>query len=100
MAVKRKSAEPAASLPPSAAEMLIASVQQAKSNGPPDPSSDALAELRKLVEYNDSCASFSKRVSYAQAIDLLREHGWTGSTRYALNHVCARLLGRTSFGQA
>lgn len=64
----------------------------------PAPSGEALAELRKLCEYNDGAPSARDRVSMDQAIAMLREYGWTGQGRSALNTVCVTLLGRSSYG--
>jgi hypothetical protein len=64
------------------------------------PSPKALAELRKLLEHNDTVArSGAGRVSADAAIEMLRAYGWKGAGRGSLNAVC-RQLGRHSYGTA
>ena len=73
-------------------------IQQARaaSHAPADPPAEALAELGKILAYND-CASATRRVSAQAAIDMLRAHGWTGTSRDGLSALCARRLGRRSY---
>lgn len=63
----------------------------------PDPSAQALAELRLLLEHNDT-ATKHERVGADAAINMLRGLGWKGTSRKALNAVCTRLFGRRSYG--
>lgn len=58
----------------------------------------ALAELRKLIEHNDSQSRPSMRVNAAQAIELLQSHGVKVSGRITLDRVCRERLGRKTYG--
>lgn len=55
-----------------------------------------LAELRKVVEHNDS-APVHQRVSSADACKLLTEGGYSCTTLATLVVVCRNQLGRTSW---
>jgi hypothetical protein len=57
---------------------------------------EALAELRKICEHNDT--NPSAKVTARDTIAMLRSaHGWTGQTCTTLSEVCRRSLGRKSF---
>jgi hypothetical protein len=40
----------------------------------------AIAELEKIIRYNDSCKDASLRVRRSEVITLLNQYGWSGST--------------------
>lgn len=61
-----------------------------------EPSAAALAELQKVLQYNDS-APWGKRVSADAALDMLSSSGWDHS-RQALDALCRRRFGRRSYG--
>lgn len=61
------------------------------------PSAAGMRELKKVLAHNDA-APWRSKVSARDAIKLLREHGWTGASRPALDSLCARSFGRTSYG--
>ncbi len=76
-------------------------IEKRKTNRPGSleaPSAKALAELRTIVDHNDTCDRAVK-VTVEATIELLRDHGWAGRTRQALNSVCVNYLERTSFAQ-
>jgi hypothetical protein len=79
----------------SAADALIAKVSRGTSIAPPSPA--ALAELRKVLDYNDATRAPTKRVSAGSAIEMMRGMGWQGSSKTVLDRVC-RELGRRSYG--
>ncbi len=81
---------------PTAAE-LIAAVRGGTSTGVPTPA--ALAELREIIEYNDTESAPTKRVGQDAAIALLRSHGWQGCSRSALLHLCRTVLSRSSWSK-
>ncbi|HEY3496233.1 MAG TPA: hypothetical protein VGK73_16150 [Polyangiaceae bacterium] len=64
----------------------------------PDPSPEALAELRKLIDHNDACGSMRGRVRAERAVEMLRGLGWAGGSRQALDTLCTRVFGRSSYG--
>ena len=63
----------------------------------PDPSREAQAELRKILEWNDS-ARWNQRVGHPAVLQLLQTMGWQGRNRQTLDRLCARLFGRKTFG--
>jgi hypothetical protein len=77
------------------ADALIAKVRLGTSIAP--PSSAAMAELRKVLAYNDATRAPTKRVSIDAAIEMLRGMGWQGSSKSSLDRVC-REIGRRSYG--
>jgi hypothetical protein len=103
MAQKKKAVDTTAGLVPAglprpltgkAAELIIAA--QAGPASLPFPPA-ALAELRKVCEYNDG-ASFRSRVTCDHALEMLQEMGVPCASRTALNHACRKHLKRSSFG--
>jgi hypothetical protein len=87
MTSKRTQTDPAAA--------LIAQVQRPAKDELP---ADAIAALRKLVEYNDTRAATGPgRVTQRAAIDMLRKFGWVGGIS-AFDGLCRRVLGRRSWG--
>lgn len=78
------------------AAALIAAAQ-AKAVSTPDLTPEQLAELTTIVNHNDS-AGLRTRVPARSTLDLLGQLGWTGRSKRALDHVCQKQLGRTSFG--
>lgn len=85
---------PTASTSPAAA--LIA--KAAKEMCHEDPNGVACAELSKILTHNDVCRSMRERVGANSVVDMLRELGWRGASRSALDSFCARRFGRKSFG--
>lgn len=63
----------------------------------PMPSEDALAELKQLLDHNDS-STHRERVSAPDAIAMLKGMGWRGRERGALDTVCRMAFGRKSYG--
>jgi succinylarginine dihydrolase len=78
------------------ADALIAERQRGTSR--PLPSGEALAELQKVLAWNDTHTAPTKKVSRAQAIEMLRKLGWTGESETSLDKVCREALGRRSYG--
>ena len=62
----------------------------------PDLAPAVLAELKKLVEYNDQEPSMAKRIGSSKAVDMLRSHGVHISER-TLDKICKNQLKRTSY---
>jgi hypothetical protein len=60
------------------------------------PSAAGMRELKRVLAYNDT-APWRSKVSATDAIKLLREHGWQGVSRAALDTLCAT-LGRRTYG--
>ncbi len=83
---------------PSPAAALIAKAKNPKTVE--DVGSGGIEALRELIAHNDSISrSDSSRVSADAATKMLRDHfGWSGNSRCALNSLCRRLFGRTSWG--
>lgn len=80
-----------------AADALIATAK-AKGESPiPLPDPKTLAELKRIVEYNDTATSRS-RVTVDDTIAFLRSRGWAGNCKQALVRVCVSALGRKSWG--
>lgn len=78
------------------ADTLIA---RAKTGGREMPSAAALAELKKLIDHNDSVGTNnSRRVAAVAACDLLASHGFECGSRDRLNSVCKAAFGRRSYG--
>jgi hypothetical protein len=61
------------------------------------PSAIALAELKKVILYNDS--SPPRRVTVRMVLDMLSTHGYPCGTR-RLDTVCQMAFGRTGFTHA
>jgi hypothetical protein len=78
------------------AEDLIKRASAATTLAP--PSAKAMAELKKVLEHNDAARGNHRRVRAEDACELLRAHGWSGSSRTALDTLCQKVLGRRSFG--
>jgi hypothetical protein len=76
------------------ADALIAKASEGQHMA--DPSATALAELGKVLEYNDE-APHKRRVSAAAAIEMMQSLGWKGS-RQALDALCRRSFGRRTYG--
>lgn len=81
---------------PIAASELIGLRTQRRSV--PPPSKEAIVELRKLCQHNDT-ASTSRRVGREAAIALLKSYGWAGGSDSALNLLCIMALQRKSYAQ-
>lgn len=79
------------------AAALIAKAQAKGVTSIPLPDAATLAELRKLVEYNDT-ATHKSRVTIKDAIEFLRARGWNGGCKQALDRLCVSALGRRSYG--
>jgi len=80
----------------SPAAALIASKRPLQT---PDPSDHGLNALSELIAHNDQCGSNNAKVSATSAIKMLREHySWAGNGRTALDSLCARRLGRKTYG--
>lgn len=79
---------------PSPAAKLIE--QQSAYRIIPDPSPEALAEVKRLLDHNDVAAR-PHRVSAEAATKMLQDMGWTGVARSALDSLCARHFGRKSY---
>lgn len=85
---------PRAALAPSAAKLIAAAKQRTAVEAPSD---DGMAELRALVEYNDTVPC-PARVSADDALEMLRGYGWARASRGALDALCKRAFGRKSYG--
>ena len=80
---------------PTKAAALIAAAQS-KSRAP-DPSPEALAELKALLDHNDA-SSRTYRVSAEAATKMLNGMGWAPRARRCLDDLCRRHFGRHSYG--
>ena len=64
-----------------------------------DASREAMDEVERICEYNDSVGVNCRRISAATVVDKLRsEFGWEGNSRRHLNKLCQKRLGRQSYG--
>lgn len=82
---------------PSPAAALIARVA-GRTATPDTPSEAALAELRAVIEHNDSLRGNYGRVRAEDAVEMLAALGWGGASRTALNTLCRKILRRRSYG--
>lgn len=79
------------------AAALIASVSRGTTRD--DPPAEAIAQLRRLCEHNDSQTANVKKVGSQAAVEMLQAHyAWKGSSKSALDSLCRRALGRKSWG--
>lgn len=69
----------------------------AKGSALAPPNAAGMRELKRVLAHNDA-APWGSKVSARDAIKLLRAHGWKGSSRHALDSLCAGSFGRTSYG--
>lgn len=76
------------------ADALIAKASRGQHMTDPNPT--ALAELQKVLKYNDD-APHKRKVSAVAAVEMLHSFGWAGS-RQALDSLCRRSFGRRSYG--
>lgn len=63
------------------------------------PSAEALKELREILAYNDEARHIGDRVSKADAIQMLRAHGWAAHGTQTLDRLCQEVLDRKSYAQ-
>jgi hypothetical protein len=86
--------QPLPSAAPAAAKLIAAAKARQFTAA---PSEAAMAELNEVLAYNDT-VPFRARVSAADMIAHLSEHGWTCTSRVGLDSMCKRVLGRKSYG--
>jgi hypothetical protein len=84
--------------PPARAAALIAQAKAGAVRVTP-PSAAALADLKALIDHNDSVSSSGPgRVVADTAIKMLQEYGWRGNSRKTLDALCAAQFGRRTYG--
>ncbi len=71
-------------------------IHEAQRDPIPDPDGPTLDELRTVVIFNDAVGE-PRRVKADRVVDMLRQRGWIGVSRYDLDALCQRALGRCSY---
>lgn len=71
-------------------------IKNAAKAATPMPSAAALAELKLLIEHNDTCQGTRGRVSAETACELLSSHGFP-CARLKLDRVCRAAFGRKTY---